>query len=283
MASLSDPESERVDIWEKSKSITTIISAVVIPVALLIIGNMFSRAVAEREIQGKFVELAVKILQEHPSEDTRNIRSWATQVINAYSGVPLSQQTKNDLIENTPLLPPALRYEGRADLGNTQPGDGARFIGRGYVQITGRANYKRYGTVIGVDLIEDPQKAEDPLIAARILAQYFLDHRERFLAALQAKDYGVLRRLVTGGLGGSTEVQNKFATYQKVLAAHPDGAGLNEIQGFITNPDWVTIHVPAILKALDAASITDVALRAYVLATADFDSRQGTIMREHST
>jgi len=256
---------------------------VVIPVALLIIGNMFSRAVAEREIQGKFVELAVKILQEHPSEDTRNIRSWATQVINAYSGVPLSQQTKNDLIEDTPLLPPALRYEGRADLGNTQPGDGARFIGRGYVQITGRANYKRYGTEISVDLIEDPQKAEDPLIAARILAQYFLDRRERFQAALQAKDYGVLRRLVTGGLGGSTEVQNKFATYQKVLAAHPDGAGLNEIKGFITNPDWVTIHVPAILKALDAASITDVALRAYVLATADFDSRQGTIMRERST
>src|SRR5215472_16070384 len=121
------------------------------------------------------------------------------------------------------------------------------------------------------------------MIAARILAQYILDRRERLLAALQAKDYGVLKRLVTGGLGGSTEVQNKFATYQKVLAGHPDGAGLNEIQGFITNPDWVTIHVPAILKALDAASITDVALRAYVLATADFDSRQGTIMREHST
>jgi predicted chitinase len=252
----------------------------VIPVALLIIGNMFSRAVAEREIQGKFVELAVKILQEHPSEDTRNIRSWATQVINAYSGVPLSEKTKNDLIENTPLLPPALRYEGRMDLGNTQPGDGARFIGRGYLSLTGRANYKLFGTKIGVDLTEDPQKAENPSIAARILVQYFLDRRERFMAALQAKDYGSLRRLVSGALTGSAEVQNKFVIYQKALTEHPDGARLNEIQGFVTNPDWVTIHVPAILKALDAASITDVAARAYVLATADFESKQGTTMQE---
>ena len=37
------------------------------------------------------------------------------------------------------------------DLGNTQPGDGARFVGRGYLMITGRANYQIYGTKIGVD------------------------------------------------------------------------------------------------------------------------------------
>ena len=55
-------------------------------------------------------------------------------------------------------------------LGNTQPGDGFRFRGRGYVQITGRANYERIGRLLGVDLIGNPEQALDPEIAYRIAA-----------------------------------------------------------------------------------------------------------------
>jgi predicted chitinase len=271
----SDTVKERTNIWEIAKSVSAIASAVVIPVVLLLASNEFSRAIKEREIQGKFVELAVNILREHPSEDTRNIRGWATQVINAYSGVPLSEKTKNDLIENAPIL----RYEGRLDLGNTRPGDGARFVGRGYLMITGRANYQIYGTKIGVDLVNNPERVEDPSISAKVLVEYFLNRKERFLTALQAKDYVLLGRLVNGGSYGMSDVQNKFALYQKVLAAHPDGTGLNKILE-VANPDWVTIHVPAILRALDAASITDTDARAYILATADFESKQGTVMKE---
>ncbi len=165
------------------------------------------------------------------------------------------------------------------DLGNTQPGDGARFVGRGYLMITGRANYQIYGTKIGVDLVNNPERVEDPSISAKVLVEYFLNRKERFLTALQAKDYVLLRRLVNGGSYGIRDVQNKFALYQKVLAAHPDGTGLNKIVE-VANPDWVTIHVPAILSALDAASITDTDARAYILATADFESKQGTVMKE---
>ena len=53
-------------------------------------------------------------------------------------------------------------------LGNTQPGDGARFAGRGYVQLTGRANYAKAGAKIGVNLIDYPDKAMMPDLAARI-------------------------------------------------------------------------------------------------------------------
>ncbi|MEO1093193.1 MAG: hypothetical protein AAFX81_21460 [Pseudomonadota bacterium] len=54
------------------------------------------------------------------------------------------------------------RYEGRSDLGNHQPGDGKRYMGRGYVQITGRANYQKFADVTGVDLERSPERATAP-------------------------------------------------------------------------------------------------------------------------
>src|SRR5882762_2402858 len=47
-------------------------------------------------------------------------------------------------------------YEGRKDLGNTQPGDGTRYKGRGPIQLTGRANYKKFSDLLGLDLINNP-------------------------------------------------------------------------------------------------------------------------------
>ncbi len=56
-------------------------------------------------------------------------------------------------------------YEGRADLGNIFPGDGPRFKGRGYVQITGRSNYRKFGTRFDIDLEGNPVLALDPPIS----------------------------------------------------------------------------------------------------------------------
>lgn len=53
------------------------------------------------------------------------------------------------------------RYEGRSDLGNAYPGDGYTFRGRGYPQLTGRANYARYARIIGKDLVNNPDLALD--------------------------------------------------------------------------------------------------------------------------
>lgn len=60
-------------------------------------------------------------------------------------------------------------------LGNTQPGDGGNFIGRGYIQLTGRANYKRYGEMVGQDLLNNPKLLSDPTIAAEVSVKYMLD------------------------------------------------------------------------------------------------------------
>jgi len=110
----------------------------------------------------------------------------------------------------------AKMYEANAHeakmLGNTQVGDGARFRGRGFVQITGRANYANYGRAIGVDLIADPDRALDPKIAAEILAIYFRDHKIPALAA--AGKWETVRRKVNGGLNNWA----RFLSYVQELS-----------------------------------------------------------------
>jgi predicted chitinase len=64
-------------------------------------------------------------------------------------------------------------YEGRKDLGNTQPGDGKRYKGRGPIQLTGRANYQRYGDLLGLDLVNNPTLAATPQVGFRIAGQYW--------------------------------------------------------------------------------------------------------------
>lgn len=91
-------------------------------------------------------------------------------------------------------------YEWRSDLGNDQAGDGARYHGRGYLQITGRANYREYGQKLGVDLESNPDLALDPIISARILAYYFWDLKIDQAAAQE--NWEEVRTAVNGGLNG---------------------------------------------------------------------------------
>jgi predicted chitinase len=61
------------------------------------------------------------------------------------------------------------QYEGRQDLGNTQPGDGVKFKGRGYVQVTGRKNYDRWSKFLGIDAIANPALLAQPKYAISTL------------------------------------------------------------------------------------------------------------------
>jgi hypothetical protein len=66
-------------------------------------------------------------------------------------------------------------YEGRLNLGNTQQGDGPRFKGRGFVQITGRLNYTNWSRKLGIDLVSNPGRAAIPEVAAQILVRGMRD------------------------------------------------------------------------------------------------------------
>ncbi len=76
-------------------------------------------------------------------------------------------------------------YEGRADLGNTQPGDGKLFKGRGPLQITGRNNYRTFGRQIGIDIERHPELAAVPSIGLHLACAYW---GNRSLNALADKD-----------------------------------------------------------------------------------------------
>lgn len=78
------------------------------------------------------------------------------------------------------------RYEGRKDLGNTVAGDGYKFRGRGYVQLTGRRNYTLASGKLGVDLVNDPARALEPTLAAAIM---FVGMSEGWFTGKELGDY----------------------------------------------------------------------------------------------
>lgn len=108
------------------------------------------------------------------------------------------------------------RYEGRADLGNTQPGDGARFLGRGLFQLTGRRNYSVYGKRIGLDLEAEPDLAARPDISVHIACLYWND---RGLNSLADRDnIEKITRAINGGLNGFESRRRCLAHAKAVLS-----------------------------------------------------------------
>lgn len=92
------------------------------------------------------------------------------------------------------------KYDGRRDLGNTHPGDGFSYRGRGLIQITGRANYAVYGKLLSLDLLGDPDEAAECGTAAAIAAAFWVAHGLNWLA--DADDLLTITRRINGGLNG---------------------------------------------------------------------------------
>jgi predicted chitinase len=113
------------------------------------------------------------------------------------------------------------RYDPPSDLarrlGNIQPGDGFRYRGRGPIQITGRANYKKYGDLLGVDLVTNPDLAATPQYAFSTAALFWKMNGLNELADVQ--DFITITRRINGGLNGLASRQKYYAVAKNVLGA----------------------------------------------------------------
>ncbi len=78
------------------------------------------------------------------------------------------------------------------------------------MQLTGRANYTRYGAEIGLNLIANPELANDPQVAANLLARFLGDREDRIREALAANDLAAARKLVNGGSNGLDRFTDAF-------------------------------------------------------------------------
>lgn len=106
-------------------------------------------------------------------------------------------------------------YEGRKDLGNTQPGDGPRFRGRGLIQVTGRSNYRACGLALGLDLLASPELLERPENAARS-AGWFWQWRQLNQYADDDR-FGSLTRAINGGYMGLDDRIQHWLRIRRVL------------------------------------------------------------------
>lgn len=104
------------------------------------------------------------------------------------------------------------KYEGRKNLGNTEEGDGYKYRGRGYIQLTGRYNYKKYGDMIGVDLINNPDLAAEPEIAEKLAVAYYQDRVKKGSTTVEAT------KAIQGGSGGLADREQLYAKYSKEIA-----------------------------------------------------------------
>jgi len=110
-------------------------------------------------------------------------------------------------------------YDNRSDLGNQGPPDGANFKGRGYIQLTGRSNYQVHGAAIGLgnQLVTNPALANQPDIAAKLLASFLKSKEAKIRSALAENDLKTARKLVNGGSHGLSEFTQAFNVGKNVI------------------------------------------------------------------
>jgi predicted chitinase len=107
---------------------------------------------------------------------------------------------------------------GKKNLGNTEAGDGAKFKGRGVMQLTGRSNYAAAGKALGIDLVNHPELLEDPAVSAKA-ALWYWNSRKGLSAAGKAGDINAATTAINGGSNGLADRKAKYGTYLAAIKA----------------------------------------------------------------
>lgn len=153
-------------------------------------------------------------------------------------------------------------YEGRKDLGNTQPGDGVKFKGHGPIQITGRANHAACGKALGLDLINNPTLITLPPNAFRS-AGWFWDSRGLNALADQ-RLFKAITKKINGGFNGLADRQKYYDRALRIipenfkLGAAPLNAPPDEKHGDVTPTALAAAPVAPTPVALPVTTTTTI-------------------------
>lgn len=148
-------------------------------------------------------------------------------------------------------------YEGRADLGNTQPGDGVRFAGKGIFMQTGRANYTAEGKELGLDLVNHPELLLVVDNAVQAACAYWRDHHLTPLA--MSDDIVAVTRKINGGENGLASRETYWHRAQNVITENLDvPAGVANVGALpqAAPPKQIPPVAPSVPPATPKPSVT---------------------------
>jgi putative chitinase len=156
---------------------------------------------------GVYAPLITATMEEFEISTPRRQAAWLAQIA----------QESGQLLYTTELGKDSYfaRYEGNADLGNSQPGDGLRFKGRGLIQITGRFNYAALSKAFDINLLTNPELLAEPELATRSAGWFW---RSKDLNQLADTDrFGTLTKRINGGYTHIDERIKFWLTARRVL------------------------------------------------------------------
>ncbi len=126
-------------------------------------------------------------------------------------GAEALESARLEALQGKPEKLAELMYGGR--MGNDEPGDGYKYRGRGYIQLTGKENYEKAGEALGLDLKNHPELASEPRNASRIATWYW---NERVPERSQ-ENVTAATRAINGGLNGLADREQRFDKWQRTL------------------------------------------------------------------
>jgi len=167
----------------------------------------------------KYLPFVMKAMQDVGLGDTPMLL-MALGTIRAESAAfqPISEYKSK--YNTSPSGHPYDLYDDRKALGNRGAPDGASFKGRGFIQLTGRANYTQLSEKLGLgtQLIDNPDLGNDPEIAARLLAAFIKNKETKIRNAVQKGDLKSARRYVNGGSHGLKQFSAAFNKGMELMA-----------------------------------------------------------------
>jgi len=172
-----------MDGWQKLEIMSKVVAAVFIPVAIAVLANNLAAANKQRDSETKFVEIATAILSKEPSPsqtpESKSLRTWAVEVIDKFSGVPMPKATAEALIRSTSLPAvnqPAQPTDSEGTWGLIFGGDSSVQAAKQEVTVTAKkmgigegSIFRRAGSFRSVKVFESRSDAEDALGKARVV------------------------------------------------------------------------------------------------------------------